>query len=124
MNPKKVQKGESLDEWLSRAPENVVPLVQKLIDLLAQHPAGFFQTVKWAHPWYSYNEMEMFSLSWHSAHAGFQLWNGAHIPNPYELIEGTGKNGRNIKIKSLDDKQTWDAVSQAIEDSIHYVENR
>lgn len=124
MNPKKVQKGESLDEWLSRAPDNIAPIVRKLMNLLSEHSAGFYQTVKWSHPWYSYKEVGMFSLSWHSAHAGFQLWNGAHIPNPYALIEGTGKNGRNIKIKSLDDVETWKAVIQAIEDSIYYVENK
>ena len=69
--------------------------------ILSEHPANFHQTVKWSYPWYSHNGSEMFSVSWHKEHAAFQLWNGAHIPNPTGLIEGTGKNGRNIKIKSL-----------------------
>ena len=121
---KKVQKGEEIEDWISRAPEKIQPIVEKLMLILSEHPANFYQTVKWSYPWYSHNGSEMFSVSWHKEHAGFQLWNGAHIPNPTGLIEGTGKNGRNIKIKSLDDQEVWNAIDYAIADSISFVERK
>ena len=63
--------------------------------ILSEHPANFYQTVKWSYPWYSHNGSEMFSVSWHKEHKAFNF--GMAIPNPTGLIEGTGKNGRNSK---------------------------
>src|SRR5262245_57303601 len=37
------------------------------------------------------------------AHCKFFLWQGAHLPNPDGLLEGTGKNARHVKIASPDD---------------------
>ena len=103
-----MQKGEEIEDWISRAPEKIQPIVEKLMLILSEHPANFYQTVKWSYPWYSHNGSEMFSVSWHKEHAGFQLWNGAHIPNPIGLI----------------DEVVWDAIRKAIDDSISFVENK
>ena len=120
MNPKKVQKGESIDQWLSRAPEALQPLLTKLRGIITAHPAGFAEQVKWAYPYYTLNCKEAFSIMWHSKHVGLELWNGVFLPNPSGLIVGTGKKARHIKIHGAESDE-WAAVNQAIEDTITHL---
>ena len=120
MNHKKVQKGETIDSWLSRAPQRLQPIVHKIRQKILAEECGFVENVKWAHPYYTLQGFEAFSIMWHSKHVGFELWNGADLPNPFGTIEGTGKKARHIKIRSLDGVE-WKAVDQAITDTILYL---
>ena len=39
----------------------------------------------------------------HSAHVNVQLADGADLPDPAGIVEGTGKRIRHVKLRSLDD---------------------
>lgn len=54
-----------------------------------------------------------------NAHINLQLFMGAHLENDAGLIEGTGKNMRNIKFYSLDDVDR-PGVEAAIRAAIAY----
>jgi hypothetical protein len=44
----------------------------------------------------------LFAIIPHSAHVNLQLADGAELPNPHGLIEGTGKRIRHIKVRSVE----------------------
>jgi hypothetical protein len=44
----------------------------------------------------------LFAIIPHSAHVNLQLADGADLPNPDGLIEGTGKRVRHVKVRSTE----------------------
>ena len=50
----------------------------------------------------------LFAIIPHAAHVNLQLADGADLPNPDGLIEGTGKRVRHVKVRSVEDaRATW-----------------
>lgn len=105
----KVQSGESIEDWIGHASENLVPVLNKLRESILKLPFELEERVKWSLPCYGIDKVNAFSLAWHSKHANLQLWVGAHLPDPTEIVEGTGKDLRHVKIKSIDFEQ-WGAI--------------
>lgn len=58
-----------------------------------------------------------------NADINLQFFFGAHLPNPFGLIEGTGKNLRHIKFFGLDDIER-EGVDEAIAAAIAYDRSR
>lgn len=58
-----------------------------------------------------------------NAHVHLQLFQGAHLPNPHGLIEGTGKSMRHIKFYTLEDVDR-PGVGEAIEAAISFDRDR
>ena len=114
-NANKVQPGESIDDWLDRLPGEQQASLRWLRSLLLEVP-GLMECVKWAHPYYEFNGVGLFSLTWSSKHVNLQLWLGAHLPNPHGVIEGTGKNARHIKLRNGKERPKV-AIHDAIADS-------
>lgn len=117
-NLKKVQPGETIDEWLHRIPEPQQTSLRWLRSLLLL-VEGLEERVKWAHPCYVYRGVDVFSLTWSMNHVNLQLWNGAHLPNPHSVIEGTGKDARHIKVRNGQDHPVA-AVKDAITASLDH----
>ena len=44
----------------------------------------------------------LFAIIPHAAHVNLQLADGADLPNPDGLIEGTGKRVRHVKVRTVD----------------------
>ena len=120
-NVKKVQLGETIDEWLHRVPEPQQTSLRWLRSLLMP-VEGLKERVKWAHPCYVYRGVDVFSLTWSTNHVNLQLWKGAHLPNPHSAIEGTGKDARHIKVKNGQERPAV-AVEDAIEASLRFADN-
>lgn len=64
------------------------------------------QRVRWGMP--GFTGIKDIATVYHAGkgdnmHVNLQLFMGAHLDNPHGLIEGTGKNMRNIKFRSVDD---------------------
>ena len=53
----------------------------------------------------------LFALIAHKAHVNLQLADGAELPDPEHLIEGTGKRIRHIKIRSVADASSPGVVA-------------
>jgi hypothetical protein len=56
----------------------------------------------------------MFAIIAHRDHVNLQLADGADLPDPTGIVEGTGKRIRHVKIRSTDA-----AASAAVRDLIH-----
>jgi len=44
----------------------------------------------------------LFAIIGHKAHVNLQLADGAHLPDPAGIVEGTGKNIRHVKVRSVE----------------------
>jgi hypothetical protein len=56
----------------------------------------------WGYPWFVGTDMVCL-VGYFSHHAAIQFWRGSTIPDPDHLLEGTGKNLRHVKIRSLEE---------------------
>lgn len=56
--------------------------------------------VKWAHPWLAGQDLVV-AVGSYSRHVGVEFWRGTSLPDPTKLLEGTGKNLRHVKIRTL-----------------------
>lgn len=55
---------------------------------------------RWGHPWYVGKDLVCVVGSF-AHHVGVEFWRGASLPDRYGLLEGTGKNLRHVKLRSL-----------------------
>ena len=107
----KIQSGESIEDWIARAPEDLGVILHRLRALIEDLPAQLEERVKWSQPCYGIGKDNAFNLDWHAGHVTLQLWAGAHLPDPKGIVEGTGKNLRHVKINSSKFSD-WDAVEK------------
>jgi hypothetical protein len=55
---------------------------------------------RWGHPWFVGNDMVVLPGAF-SHHVGVEFWRGASLNDPRHLLEGTGKNLRHVKLRTL-----------------------
>ncbi|MFZ1023586.1 MAG: DUF1801 domain-containing protein [Thermoplasmata archaeon] len=56
--------------------------------------------VKWGAPWYTGKDL-ICVVGAFTHHVGVEFWRGSTIPDPDHLLEGTGKNLRHVKLRSI-----------------------
>jgi hypothetical protein len=54
----------------------------------------------WGYPWFVGVDLVCLVGDF-SHHVGVQFWRGSTIPDPDHLLEGTGKNLRHVKLRTL-----------------------
>jgi hypothetical protein len=55
---------------------------------------------KWGHPWYAGNDLVVLTGAF-GHHVGVEFFRGSSLPDPHHLLEGTGKNLRHVKLRSI-----------------------
>jgi hypothetical protein len=71
----------------------------------------------WGHPWFVGTDL-VCVVGAFSHHAAIEFWRGSTIPDPDQLLEGTGKNLRHVKLRTLEEAsspQLAQLVRRAIE---------
>ncbi|MCI4352867.1 MAG: DUF1801 domain-containing protein [Thermoplasmata archaeon] len=56
----------------------------------------------WGHPWFVGTDM-VCAVGAFAQHVGVEFWRGSTVPDPDHLLEGSGKNLRHVKVRSLDE---------------------
>lgn len=56
----------------------------------------------WGHPWWVGTDL-VCAVGYFSQHAAIEFWRGSTVPDPEHLLEGTGKNLRHVKLRTLKD---------------------
>jgi hypothetical protein len=56
--------------------------------------------VKWGNQWLSGTDLVV-AVRGFSRHVGVEFWRGASLPDPARLLEGTGKNLRHVKVRTI-----------------------
>lgn len=95
---------EAPDQYYDRQPEPHKSICLKLRELILKTIPGVEEDYKWGSPTYALNGVNILYVANASkTHATLGFMFGAHIDDPYGLIEGTGANLRHIKFRSLEE---------------------
>lgn len=91
----------AVDAYLLRLVGHAKPIGKALARELNTQGPELTQSLAWGFPCWSGNE-RIFSIIAHSERCNLQIWNGAKlVPRFPDLIEGTGKILRHVKIKHV-----------------------
>lgn len=61
---------------------------------------GLRTVVKWSNPWLAGTDLVVV-VGGFTRHVGVEFYRGASLPDPTGLLEGTGKNLRHVKVRTL-----------------------
>ncbi len=56
--------------------------------------------IKWANEWFSRNDL-VFAIYAFRHHVGVEFWRGATLAPEHPILEGTGKNMRHVKLRTV-----------------------
>ena len=56
----------------------------------------------WGQPWFVGTNLVCLVGAF-SQHVGVEFWRGSTVPDPDHLLEGTGKNIRHVKLRTLEE---------------------
>ena len=81
--------------------EDSIPRVKKAVLAVVARNVGDLSTVrKWGHPWRAGRDLVLVVGAFRQ-HVGVEFWRGSTIEDPHHLLEGTGKNLRHVKIRTV-----------------------
>jgi hypothetical protein len=83
-------------EETTRDVEAIVKAVMK------EHARGLSIQRKWGMPRYAGRDV-VWVIGRFTRHVGVGFWRGSNLPDPYHLLEGTGKNLRHAVIRSREE---------------------
>lgn len=79
--------------------DDVAAEAERLIERVAP---GLKRVTKWGMPWFAGRDLVVLVGAF-SKHVGVEFWRGSTLPDPDGLLEGTGKNLRHVKLRTLDE---------------------
>lgn len=108
---------EILEQWLNGVRPEHRDLLVGLHRILMDVQPDLAMTLKWRNPAYVLDGKLFFYLAGQREYVQLGLYNGAQFKDAHDLIEGTGKRLRHIKIAELDD-QLRAALRDTVEASL------
>jgi hypothetical protein len=96
----KTIKGKSVDEIVSKLNKEQKKIADSLRSIAAGAVPEAIETVKWGNIVYELNEKNLAWLIFYQNHVDFGFFRGAELQS--EILEGTGKSMRHIKIIDAD----------------------
>ena len=96
----------AFDDWLSDQPPESHQLLKDVRDTVIASGHNFTEGIKWGSPCYWLPEISRRNIIWfqhHNNYVRLGFFNGTTMPDPDNLLEGTGKRLRHIKIYNLTD---------------------
>lgn len=105
---------DAIDDFLSGYSEDVATLSRAARALLVELCPDAEEELKRGWKTVSYKHAKAFcAIAPHAKWVNLQFFDGANLPDPNQLLEGTGKSMRHVKLKSADDV-TSKALSRLI----------
>jgi len=89
---------ERIDSW----PEPQRTAARRIRDIIVNLEIGLEEGLKWNWPTY-FEESNVCSIMCHKDHINLQFFRGAELDDPENILEGTGKSMRHIKIYHPDE---------------------
>jgi len=92
------------DDWLSDQPPESHQLLTDIRATIIASGHNFTEGIKWGSPCYWLPEISRRTITWiqpHNDYIRLGFFNGATMPDPQNLLEGTGKKLRHIKVHQL-----------------------
>ena len=109
---------KSFDDWLVDVDARLRPLAVELHRMFLDAAPDLRESIKWDNPFFEKKVRTFYIASQADKHVTLGLCQGALIPNPDGLIEGTGKRMRHVKVRGLKDLEAMALgriIRQAVE---------
>ena len=96
--------GAPIDGFFARQPPHLRAVLDQLRALVEEAAPDATSSIKWGMPFYTMGGQMMCALAGHKAHVNLILAGppGA-FADPGQLLEGEGKTGRHLKLRSVDE---------------------
>ncbi len=107
---------KEVTEYINILPEDKKEIVKALREIILSIDPSLNESLKWKQPVYSKKE-DICYIFPTGGHVNLGFYRAIELKDPKNLLEGTGKNMRHIKIRSLEDidkEYFWELVSDAI----------
>lgn len=95
---------EVFDAWLDEQPAAQRQLIRDIRSAIIASGHNFTEGIKWGTPGYWLPEISRRNIVYIAPHTNYVrlgFFNGATMPDPNNLLEGTGKKLRHIKIHEI-----------------------
>lgn len=94
--------GKPVDGFFAKATPAQKPILAKLRQLVERELPDATSSIKWGNAFYEVAGEMTVAISAHKAHANLIL-SGGGFDDPDGRLEGEGKTGRHLKVRSVDD---------------------
>lgn len=91
------------DEWFEALPDSKRVILLSLRQLITSSAEGIVEEIKWSRPCYRTEDGPVCYLYHTEAHCTLGFNRGTSLTDQKQLLEGTGKDMRHIKVVSADD---------------------
>lgn len=103
----RADKGAPIDDWFTKQPEPQRAIAEALRALVAQTMPDAVGAIKWGMPFYTLDGTMVCAIASHKAHVNLILAGSPDaFDDPDGLLEGDGKTGRHLKVRSLEELPT------------------
>lgn len=106
------QRSEHVTDHLMSFEGDHAGLAARLRDTIHDAVDGLAEDVKWGQPCFLLNGEKVFYLADSADHVKLGFYKGAHVEDPENLLEGTGKNMRHVKVRDVEDTDALIALIQ------------
>ena len=113
---------EVFNEWLVEQPKENRQLIIDIRDVIIASGHNFMEGIKWGTPGYWLPEVSRRNIVYiapHNNYVRLGFFNGATMPDPDNLLQGTGKKLRHIKVHEIND-QLRDALTKYVNASTEH----
>lgn len=111
-----MSKRANVDEYLEKYNPQMSEIALKLRNLILEMFPDMNEAIKWKNLVYK-KKGYVCAILIHKAHINLEFWRGTELQDPENLLEGTGKKLRHVKIKSESDIDA-EYIKKLIEESI------
>ncbi|WP_019413979.1 DUF1801 domain-containing protein [Paenisporosarcina sp. TG20] len=96
---------QKVDQFIETFPENIQEITTSLRSLLFETSEHLMEDIKWGMPSYQAQSGNVCYLQPSKKHVNLGFYFGASLKDKENLLEGTGKQMRHIRIKKLEEIQ-------------------
>jgi hypothetical protein len=100
----KPNENEKVNRFIKELPENIQEITTNLRNIILETSEDFTEEIKWGTPSYGIQKNICY-LQPSKNHVNLGFYFGASLIDENNLLEGTGKQMRHIRIKKLDEIQ-------------------
>ena len=93
----------TFEDWLEGVEPRLRPLAVELRRMFLEAAPDLRESIKWGNPFFEKKVRTFYIASQADKYVTLGLCQGALLPNPEGLIEGTGKRMRHVKLRNLED---------------------
>jgi hypothetical protein len=108
----------TFDEWMNELDEPQAETARGLRALVHAAAPELEETIKWNQPTFT-GKKPVIYLAAHAQHINFGFYEGAELQDPHQLLAGTGKKMRHVKVFRMEDVPS-EALKQLVQEAVSH----